>query len=644
MRLRFLLYFLPILLTCAQLSCRTPSSNTVADNPPPITATAAAVVGTPTTTPGPVPETGKHLTICMSQEPSTLYWHGHSTLFEEAVLHGLYENDLTTLSYGYQPQGLEKIPSLANGDTATRVVPVDRGETVVDAAGNVVPLEPGVTVTTADGQLATFAGTTLLMEQQVVDFVMKQRYWSDGQPVTASDSVYSFELAAHPDTPGDKYKTDRTASYQATGNLTLRWTSLPGFRDNNFQNNFQHPLPRHAWSGLSPAELLTAESSSRLPMGDGPFMIVEWIPGKSIRLEPNPAYYRSLDGLPRLDSVTFKFIPDTNQRLSQLLAGECQIVTHDALDPDLIPFAVEAQEAQLLKSSIRPGPLGLEVDFGINSWSDYGDGSGRPDWFEDVRVRQGIAMCIDRQQIVNTITVAYSDVSHSYVPPIHPLYAKNVSQWPHDTKAANALLDEAGYLDDNEDGIREDPITGNAFRVSLITGLDQMERRIGQMIQEQLRDCSIDLVIEALPDQLRLAGGEENRLIGRRFDLALTSATAANNPQCDRFATWQIGGPLDETDPQSGAVFSGWDGTNHTGWSNPAFDTACASALENFPGTPEQILSHQQAQVIFSQNLPVLPLFYIPRTTITGQEVPHINNDPAQNSELWNLFAIDLVQ
>jgi peptide/nickel transport system substrate-binding protein len=435
----------------------------------------------------------------MSQEPSTLYWHGRSTLFEEAVLHGLYENDLTTLSYRYQPQGLQQIPSLANGAAAARVVPVDAGEKVVDAAGDLVTLEPGITVMTADGEPATFAGTTLLMNQQVVDFVMKQRFWADGQPVTASDSVYSFELAAHPDTPGDKYKIDRTASYQATGNLTLRWTGLPGFKDNNFQTNFQHPLPRHAWSGLSPAELLTAESSSRLPLGDGPYRIVEWIAGQSIRLEPNLAYYHALDNLPRLDSVTFKFIPDTNQRLSQLLAGECQIVTHDALETYLIPFVVEAQEAQLLKASIRPGPVALEVSFGINSWTDYGDGSGRPDWFEDVRARQGIAMCINRQQIVDTIMVAYSDVSHSYVPPIHPLYAKNVSQWPHDISAANVLLDETGYLDINEDGIREDPLTGNAFRVSLITGLDQIERRIGQMLQEQLRDCGIDLVIEQPP-------------------------------------------------------------------------------------------------------------------------------------------------
>ena len=84
------------------------------------------------------------------------------------------------------------------------------------------------------------------------------------------------------------------------------------------------------------AELMTAEVSSRFPVGDGPFQIVEWLPGEHIRLEPNPHYYRSAAGLPHLDSITFKFIADTNQRLSLLLAGECQVLTHDGLDKSLL--------------------------------------------------------------------------------------------------------------------------------------------------------------------------------------------------------------------------------------------------------------------------------------------------------------------
>jgi peptide/nickel transport system substrate-binding protein len=580
----------------------------------------------------------------MSQEPSTLYWHGRETVFDEAVLHGLYENDLTTLSYGYQPQGLETIPSLAQGDAAFRVVPVDAGDKVVDADGNVVSMEPGTNVITAEGELVTYNGSTLLMQQLVADFLMKQRYWADGQPVTAADSVYSFRLAAHPDTPGDKFKIARTASYEATGNLSIRWAGLPGFRDDSYQTNFQHPLPQHAWKDISEAELVAAEPSSRLPLGDGPYRIVEWLPGEIIRLEPNPFYYRTQEDLPRLDSVTFLFIPNTNQRISQLLAGRCQIITHDELDQELIPFFLEAQNAQLLKTSIRPGRMRWQISFGVNSWSEYGDGIGRPDWFEDARVRQAVAMCINRQQIVDTILSGHSVVPHSYVPSLHPSFVENVSQWPYDQTAANVLLDEVGYLNTDGDRIREDPITGTDFRVSLITSVDRTERQIAQMLKEYLLECGIDLLIEPLPEQLRFADGEENRISGRRFDLALTTAPANHIPACDQFASWEISGPDAKQNLLTGELFTGWDGKNHSGWSDPTYDTACTSALDAMTGTADYSLFHEQAQVIFSENLPVLPLFFSPRTTAIIPEIPYINNDPSQNSELWNLFAIDLVK
>lgn len=64
------------------------------------------------------------LIICMAQEPETLYWYGTNMLVKSAVLHGVYENLTTNLSYGYQAQGLEKLPSLADGDAVINVVDV----------------------------------------------------------------------------------------------------------------------------------------------------------------------------------------------------------------------------------------------------------------------------------------------------------------------------------------------------------------------------------------------------------------------------------------------------------------------------------------------------------------------------------------
>jgi len=641
MTLRVYLLILTACLVQGQIGCQTPETKTTVVATPQIAADEKVELITPTNAPR-VDERSNHLVVCMSQEPKTLFWYGRETVFEEAVLHGIYENDLTTISYGYQAAGLERVPSFVNGDAATRVVHVNDGDSVVDANGDVITLEIGSRIIDSAGELRIYDGTTLLLDQLVVDYKMKQRTWSDGQPVTAADSVFSFNLASRPDSPGDKYLVDRTASYRATGNLQIRWTSLPGLNNNSFQSNFYHPLPRHTWLDLSPAELTTADASSRFPIGDGPFKIVEWLPGKSIRLEPNPFYYRSQNNYPRLDGVTFRFIPDTNQRISQLLAGNCHLVTHDGLDADLIPFFLAAEAEQLMQTSIRPDRYGWEIIFGINSWNDYGDGIGRPDWFEDVRVRQAIAMCIDRQQMVDTLYYGRSMVSHNYVPPTHPQSARDVSQWPFDLVAANGLLDEAGYLDSNADGIREDPITGTDFRVSLFTGLDRREHIIAQMLEKSLQDCGIALLIERLSDTETLFSLEENKKHGRRFDLALSSSEVTNIPDCGRFASWQVSGSPDEINLFTDEPFTGWDGRNNSGWSNPTFDAICAAALVAPTGTPEQKSNQQQAQRIFSEELPVLPLMLEPKITITRPDVLHIINNPSQDSELWNIFAVEI--
>ncbi|MCA9955774.1 MAG: hypothetical protein KC434_13690, partial [Anaerolineales bacterium] len=362
----------------------------------------------------------KDLIVCMAQEPDTMYPYGGSMLAASAVQHAIYENNLTTLSYGYQARGLDKVPSLADGDAVLNVVEVNAGDTVVNAAGDVVAVEEGTELVNSDGETVTFDGTPVMMEQLVVDFTMKARVWSDGEPVKASDSVYSFNVLSDPDTPASKFTVERTASYEATGDLTTRWTGVPGFKDSTYFTNFWQPFPEHVWGSLTAAEMLESEITSRMPVGDGPFAIQEWIAGDSIRLVPNEYYY--VEGEPYLDSVTYKFIPDTNQLIAQLLSGACDIGTQDGLGADQAPFLIEAENNGLLTPYFQTGTVYEHIDFGVNSYGDYGDGVGRPDWFEDVRVRQAMTMCTDRQSMVDNILYGRSEVINTYIPSVHPLY------------------------------------------------------------------------------------------------------------------------------------------------------------------------------------------------------------------------------
>jgi peptide/nickel transport system substrate-binding protein len=354
---------------------------------------------------------------------------------------------------------------------------------------------------------------------------------------------------------------------------------------------------------------------------------------------PNEHYYRSDEGLPYLDSLTFKFIPDTNQLIAQLLSGACDIGTQDGLSAQDAPFLIEAENSGLLTPYFQTGTVYEHIDFGIDSYGDYGDGVGRPDWFEDARVRQAMTMCTDRQSMVDNILYGRSEVIHSYIPSVHPLYpAGELTEWPYDVDAANALLDEVGYVDSDGDGFREDSITGVPFAVTLGTTTgNEMRQQLTQIFKENMVECGIDVELYYLPAGEWFADGPDGVLFGRRFDLGEFAWLTGVEPSCNLYNTVSISGPEEEG-------FGGWGNANETGWSNAEFDAECARAQGSLPGTADYEEGHKAAQVIFSDQVPVIPLFLRLKVGAARTNVLNFGVDPTQNSEMYNIFEIDLQQ
>lgn len=602
------------------------------------------VVVEPTAAPAEVKP--KDLVVCMAQEPTTLYVYGGSMLAMSAVLHAVFENDLTTLSYGYQAQGLEKVPSLADGDAQLVEVEVQPGDLVRDASDSVVAWGEGVTVKNQAGEEFTFDGGPVTLEQLVVDFTMKPRVWSDGEPVKASDSVFSHKLVGDPDTPTGKYAFERTASYEATGDLTVRWTGLPGFMDSTYYTNFWAPLPEHLLGGFTAAELLTAEESSRLPVGDGPFMITEWVAGDRISMVKNPYYYRAAEGLPYLDSVTYKFIPNTNQLIAQLLSGACDIGTQDGMSTNEAPFLIEAENNGLLVPFFQTGTVYEHIDFNLDPVDEYRSRPEYRDWFADVRVRQAMTMCTDRQGMVDNIMYGRSEIIHTYVPSVHPLYpTEGLTEWPYDVEAANALLDEVGFVDSDGDGIRE-YTDGQPFVITLgTTAGNAMRQQLTQIFKENQAQCGIQVELYYPPAGEWFADGPEGVLFGRKYDLGEFAWLTGVEPSCSLYGGWNVPGDPAAVDENGNALYpSAWGGQNNTGWRNADFDAACQKAIGSLPGTPEYEDGHIESQIIFSENVPVIPLFLRLKVAAARPEILNFFVDPTQNSEMFNIFEIDIQQ
>jgi peptide/nickel transport system substrate-binding protein len=572
----------------------------------------------------------------MRDEPNTLYLYGTNSVAAHHIWQAIYDGPLDSRTYTHQPVILAGLPDLADGASsagpraAVETITVGAGERVLAANGRVISLSPSVAVEDADGQRVTFDGTPIQMRRMVVTFTLQSGLaWSDGTPLTADDSVFSFELAADPATPIDKHVVERTAEYRAADAQTVVWGGIPGYLDHFYYLNFWHPLPRHAWGHLSAAELLNADISTRQPLGWGPFEIREWVPGDHLAVARNPTYFRVPGGLPRLDEVVYRFIPDPIVLAQELVAGRCDVVTHDAASgvratlPDLPP--------EVRELSVYDAKWEL-LAFGISPNREY----DRPDFFEDVRVRRGVALCIDRQALVEQVVGAMGRVLDSYVPPEHPFYAgERVATWAHDPVAGQALLASAGWYDDDGDGVCEAHgipgiVEGTLFQVTYQTTDDLLRMQTAQAVQTYLAECGIQISVDIVAPDAFFAPGPEGPIFGRRFDLAQFSWRATSDPLCDLFLSSQI--------PDA----DHWDRPNVTGFLDDEYDMACLAALQALPGSGEYDASQAEAQRIFSERLPALPLFQYPKATFVRTAVIGLAPNSTQVSELWNVEQLDL--
>ncbi|MEX2161139.1 MAG: ABC transporter substrate-binding protein [Anaerolineales bacterium] len=567
--------------------------------------------GTPTPVPPTLPPTPAGptaLNICAAEEPSSLYLYADNSEAARAIRQAIYDGPFDL--QGYEPQAviLESVPRLDTGGAVLQPVTVSAGQLVVDAEGAVRPLQPGVRVRPAgckDGScVVEYTGGEMQMDQLVVTFTLKAGLtWSDGTQLTASDSVYSYELSADPATPGDKSKIERTASYVASDERTALWTGLPGYRDPGYQTNFWTPLPRHAWSATPAADLAAADQAARTPLGWGPYMIDEWVAGQRISLSRSANYWRPAEGLPYFNELNFLFVADSAQALQ---SGECDL----ALPSETLGAAAEALQQSGAQLHYTPAGSWEHLDFGIQKLA-FDDGfnvfNDPPAFFSDVRMRQAVAMCVDRQALINELTWGHGGPPAAYLPPDHPLANAAAASYAFDPAAGNALLDQLGWVT-GADGTRVNQtypgaLQGVLLQLSLSIGDTEEDLAITHLIQNSLDDCGMRLEILSAPAEQTFAPGPLGAVFGRAFDLAQFAWPFSEPSSCYLY----LGEALPGQDLDTFKY--GWGGWNISGWQHAEFDAACQAALVSLPGEAGYGDAERQAQAIFAAELPALPLF-----------------------------------
>ncbi len=233
---------------------------------------------------------------------------------------------------------------------------------------------------------------------------------------------------------------------------------------------------------LPPGAAANEEEFFKKPVGTGPFRFASWTHGDHIVLAANPSYWKP--GIPKVEKVTFRFIPELSTRAAALRAGELHVI--DRVPPDMV---------QTLKAS--PGVRVLDTP-AIEAQRWHFQLARDP--VKDPRVRKAISLAIDRNVIIKDLLLGYARPVDSPIPP-GLVGHTNLGQKPYDPEKAKQILKQAGYRNLTIDFV-------------LMKDLYPKQLEIAQAVAAMLGEVGIKVNIR----NLEIATAREQRTAGN-YDL-----------------------------------------------------------------------------------------------------------------------------
>jgi peptide/nickel transport system substrate-binding protein len=360
------------------------------------------------------------------------------------------------------------------------------GLAAIDPDGKVYPVLASELPTEENG------GVVLDSDTGAMDVTWKMRNdvtWADGKPVTADDVLFTYTAM-----------TDANTGTWFPGSDLV--TGVEKIDDYSFVVHFSSVYPSYLtlFGGrqivIWPAHYCKAEQGyqnwdcGREPLSDGPYMLKEWVTGDHLTFVKNPKFYQA--DKPQIDQIIVKIVPDTTVRETMMRQG----------DADLLMWATEQvadnlKDADNVKVSISPTArfvMRLYINLAAKGTTDP-TASPSP-FFSDVRVRQAIREAID----VDAIT---GSVWHGFAQPewtefFREPYVCSIPRPKFDPEAARAKLEQAGWIDENGDGVREchgcqNAAEGTDFKFELTTYSEYGEPLLltQQLIAENLKAVGI---------------------------------------------------------------------------------------------------------------------------------------------------------
>jgi len=364
----------------------------------------------PTTVPEPTtPPQKSQIVFVISEDPPSfnpiMMATGYDSLVMELVMLGLADMDVDGKVF---PELAAELPTLENG---------------------------GVVIDEENGTM----DVTWKMRQDI--------QWADGIPVTAEDVVFTYNAVVDPEKglwiPGIDYVegVEKIDDYTAVVHYN---TIYPGYLT-QFGGYQVAIWPAHF---CDPEQGFSSWDCATNPLSNGPYNLTEWVVGDHMTFDRNPNYYEK--GKPAIDQVVVQIVPDETVRKNMLLGGDADL---DMWTTE--PIIAEIKDNPKVGVSFSPyNRWVMRIFFNLAAKGTTDPAATPHPIVSDVRVRRAIRMAVDVETISKEFFVGYAQPvwTELFRPPYNTC---DIPKPVYDPEVAKALLEEAGWVDKDGDGVRE---------------------------------------------------------------------------------------------------------------------------------------------------------------------------------------------
>ncbi len=510
-----------------------------------------------------------------------------------------------------------------NPERTTRVF--NAGLTIIDSQGNHRPY-----LAETAPQLNTDTWQTFPDGRMETIWKLRPNLtWHDGQPLTADDVVFAFQVYTAPALAAFEPKPqDRIEQIIAVDPRTVRIQWRSPYLDTG---SGLEPLPRHRMAEAFAAfeqdpvgqrdAFLAQRFWTTEYVGAGPFRLTNWEPASFLE---GVAFEGHALGKPKIERVVMRLINDENTAMANILAGDVHMITRN-----VIGF----QHAMILRGEGFDGDRGKGTVALISTANVTAVPQHRPDYqqtpaLHDVRVRKAIAHAIDKEAINDGLLDGQGPINYAAVPREAPYFAdvdRAITKYVYDPRRTEQYMAEAGYSKDR-DGFFAGA-NGERFQPAALWAAvgAQREQLLAIMVNTWQR-AGIDVQPSVIPNAVAQDPEANSAYPG----IVVHGISGVESTTAQALASEQIGSPANR-----------WQGGNRGGWSNPDYDRLW-DRYNSTLDRPEQVQTFVQMLKLQSELLPNMMIYSLLGVTTHTAALKGPEAGLVQTTSHWNMYDWEL--